>query len=234
MGLWGAVEGWFRHGGEGCGDGGVHGFDAGFWAVRVGPDGVDDGEEVGAGVDEGLGVFGGYAADCDAGEFHDLGPPGEDAGFGVELGLFGGCGVEGAEGDVVGGVFAGLHGEVPAVVAGDAEGEVFADAGAGLAGVHVCLADVDAVAAVVGDEVGAVIEEEGDVAGLGDGAEGFDCAAPVVVVDVFEAELDGGDVARVERAGERVGEGFVGGCGCYEIQPAGAGCIVGHGQCSPL
>jgi hypothetical protein len=142
---------------------------------------------------------------------------------GLGGGILGGGGEKRAERDVVRAVLAGLHREVPAVVAGDAEGEGGADEGAGFACRGVGLADMDAVGPMGVDEIGAVIEEEGDAAGLGDGAERVDGAAPVVVVGLLEAQLDGRHIARVQGAGERFGEVGAGGGGGDEIKLA-----VGH------
>ncbi len=110
-------------------------------------------------------------------------------GVGAGRRLFGRGREEGAEGDVVGAVLAGLHGEVAAGVAGDAQGEAGQEL-AGVGGRRVGLADMGAVAARSGGEVGAVVEQEGDAAGLDDRAQGVDGAAPGVVGRVLQAELD--------------------------------------------
>ena len=189
----------------------------------MGPYGADDCKEGSSGLDQGGAVLGVDAADCDAGEFHEFGPPGDEFGLCPGGRFLRGGGEEGAEGHVVRAILAGLHGEVSAVVAGDAEGEGWADKGACFAGRGIGLADVDAVGAGLQDKVGAVVEEEGDAARLGDREKGVDGAAPVVVVGFLEAKLDGGDVACVEGASEGLGEVGAGCGGGDEVEFA-----VGH------
>ena len=79
---------------------------------------------------------------------------------------------------------------------GDAEGET-AEELSRFRGGGIGLADMRSVAAGGSGEIRAIVEEECDVAGLGDRAERIDSPAPVVVVGVLEAELKRGNVAGV-------------------------------------
>ena len=108
-------------------------------------------------------------------------------------------------------------------MAGDAQGEAGAEQASGVRGGSVGLADMGAVAAGGRDQVGTVVQQEGDAAGLGDGAQRVDRATPMVVGGFLEAELDGGDVAGIERGGQGVGEGRAGGGGGDEVEAAGVG-----------
>jgi hypothetical protein len=54
-----------------------------------------------------------------------------------------------------------------------------------------------AVAAGIGYEIGAVVQDQRDATRLGDGAHQLDRMADVVVGCVFQAELEGGDVTGV-------------------------------------
>ena len=58
---------------------------------------------------------------------------------------------------------------------------------------------MDAVAAGRGGEIGTVVQDEGDVARLGDRPQHVARAPDLVVARVLEAELHAGDVAGVER-----------------------------------
>ena len=81
--------------------------------------GVDQHEA--ARLDEAAPILRRDAADGDAGELEQAGPPGEDGRVRTVVGFLGGRGEEGAEGDVVGACVARFHGEMAAVVAGHAD-----------------------------------------------------------------------------------------------------------------
>jgi hypothetical protein len=67
---------------------------------------------------------------------------------------------------------------------------------------------MDAVAAELGGEVGPVVEDEGDAAGLRDRAQDRGGTADRVVVDVLQPQLQAGDVAAGERLFETGGKLF--------------------------
>ena len=100
-----------------------------------------------------------------------------------------------------------MHGKVAAGVAGDAEGE-FAEDFARFGGGHIALADMGAIAAMGDGEVRAVVDEEGDIAGLHDGAQDVDGAADGFIVHLFQAELHRRDVTGVQRLCHRGGKGL--------------------------
>ena len=198
------------------------------------PDRGDDSDEVGPGPHQRGAVLRRDAADGDAGDFHDLAPPLQDFRSRLVEPRLGVGGVEGAEGDVVGTLFACHHGEMPAVVAGDADDGVLADDAAGLGVGGVLLADMDAVAAGFGGDVGAVVDEEGDAALLGDGPQAVAGPADEVglrrlvgVARRLQPHLHAGDVAGVEGFGQlrredvevQLGRGD-------EVEAAGGG--IGH------
>ena len=72
---------------------------------------------------------------------------------------------------------------------------------------RVLLADVHAVAARRGGQVGPVVHDEGDAPVLRDRAQPVRRAADIVVADVLEAQLDAGDVAGIQRNRQRLHEG---------------------------
>jgi len=65
---------------------------------------------------------------------------------------------------------------------------------------------MDAVAIELHGEVGPVVHDEGDAALLADRTQRVGRAGDRVVVDVLEAQLEGRDIAAVERAAQFVGE----------------------------
>ena len=67
---------------------------------------------------------------------------------------------------MIGAVFAGAHSEIAAALARDAEGQVGTDQGTGLRGGHILLPDMNTVAACFADQVGTIIQQEGDATGL--------------------------------------------------------------------
>lgn len=129
-------------------------------AVGMIPYGADDRNEVGARFGQERKIVLGDAADGDRGDFHQFGPPAQQAGFGAGLRCLGRGWEEGAEGDVVRPLFGRLHGEVPAVVAGDAEAQAIeqaADVGEAAVGGEVVLAEMGAVASGFECEAGGVV-----------------------------------------------------------------------------
>src|ERR1700724_3730975 len=79
-------------------------------APGVGPDGADDGEEVGPGLDQGAAIFLRDAADSTTRHDRRLAPVADQLGVGVVLGGLGRAREEGAEGDAVGTGFGGGDG----------------------------------------------------------------------------------------------------------------------------
>lgn len=62
---------------------------------------------------------------------------------------------------------------------------------------------MDAVAAGLGRQIGAVVQDEGDVARLGDREQDVDGAADRVVIDILQPQLETGDVAAVKACSSR-------------------------------
>ena len=169
------------------------------------PNRGDHGDEVGPGPNQRRAVFRLDAADGHARDFHDLAPPLQDVRSRLVAHRLGVGGVEGAESHIVGAFFTGFHGEMAAVVAGDADNGVLADQAPRLGITGVLLADMDAVATGLGGDVGAVVDDEGDAASLGDRPQRVAGAADEVglggfigVAGRFQAQLHAGDVAGVE------------------------------------
>ena len=104
---------------------------------------------------------------------------------------------KGAERDVIGPLFARFHGQMARIVAGDADDAVAQRlAGIGIGGI--LLADMDAVAAGLEGEVGAVVQQNGDAAPLRRRAQHVHHATQIVVGQVLQADLDTGDVAGIQ------------------------------------
>src|SRR5207249_1681641 len=197
---------------------------AGRGAVGVAPDAADDGEQVGARPNERGEVGRGDAADGARGHLRPLRPAAQHLGIGQIGDLLRGGRKEGAEGDVARAVLDGAIGQVVGGLAGDAERTAAAHQATRLPRRHVFLADVGAVAPAGRHEIGAIVQQELDAARLADGPERVDRALPHVVGGVLQPELDRGDVAGVERPGERVGEGVkVEGLGRDDVEPAALG-----------
>ena len=122
-------------------------------------------------------------------------------------------------------------------MAGNADDPVGPNEFPGLGIGCVRLADMRAVRAEFRREVGPVVDEEGDIARLHKRHQDFGCTADGVrfrrcLVLALETKLQAGDVARVERHLQRVGEGarLEAGRG-DEIEAAGLACFfVGHGD----
>jgi hypothetical protein len=126
------------------------------------------------------------------------------SGSAVVGGVLGGGREEGPEGHVVGAGLGGLHGQVAAVVAGDADHRARPHDLAGLLVGRVALADMDAVAAQPGGEVRAVVEDHRHVVRAGDGARAWTAAAIT-----SSGRPSGGSAARPRRRrpGRRPGRG---------------------------
>ena len=83
---------------------------------------------------------------------------------------------------------------------------------------------MDTVAAQLRGQVGSVVQQEGDVAALADGAQDVDGPADVVVIGRFQAKLDAIDPAGVQRFRQPVGEGRrLEARRRDQVQPAGGG-----------
>ena len=95
-------------------------------AVFIAPYTARSGDEVGSRLDQGRGIIGGDAANGDAGQFDKLLPEGQKLGFGAGLGVFCLRLVKRTKGDIIGARFARFHGEVFAVMAGDADNRLIA------------------------------------------------------------------------------------------------------------
>src|SRR5260221_9374373 len=162
------------------------------------PNRADDGEEISAGGDERRAILRRDPADRDARHGHDLAPPGEQLeAWAIVRGLRRRW-EEGTEGDVIGARLGRVDGEVPAVMAGDADDAIGTEQAARLIIGSILLPDMDAVAARLGGEIGPVVEQESDAAPLRYWQQNVAGAFDVVIRRVFQAELYAGDVAGVE------------------------------------
>ncbi len=88
----------------------------------------------------------------------------------------------------------------------DADLALGPDDAARLGAGHVVLADMHAVAIELHREIGPVVHEEGDAALLADRAQRVGGAGDRRIIDVLQAELEGRDIAAVERGAQLVGE----------------------------
>ena len=113
---------------------------------------------------------------------------------------------EGAERDIVGAGLARLHGEMAAVVAGDADLRVGAEQGPRLARIAVALAEMDAVGADPLRKPHIVVDDERDLARGADRLQRHGKARRLMLVDALHAQLEGGDRPGVERRGKAIRE----------------------------
>jgi hypothetical protein len=91
-------------------------------------------------------------------------------------------------------------------LAGHADLPLGTDDAARLGVRHVVLADMHAVAVELCCELGPVVHEEGHAALLADRAQGVGGARDGSVVHALQAQLEGRDIAAVQRRPELVGE----------------------------
>ena len=111
---------------------------------------------------------------------------------------------EGAEGDIIGTRLARLHGEMAAVMGGDADLRRGAEQGAGLARVAVVLAEMDSVGADPLRQRRRIVDDEGDLARGAKPLQRPGEARRLVLVDSLHPKLEGGHGTGVERGGEPV------------------------------
>src|SRR3546814_19885584 len=102
---------------------------------------------------------------CSSDLFEQGRPPAKDRGIGAVDDLLGRRRKEGPERDIIGPRFAGLHGEVAAIVAGDADLGRGAEPRPRLARIAVALAEVDAVGAEPLREAPLILDGKSVVAG---------------------------------------------------------------------
>src|SRR6185312_7362105 len=155
-------------------------------------------QEVRASVDKNWRVLDRDAANGHTWHHHHLAPPAQQLDVRLGLGFFGLGREEGAKGDIVGAGLARLHGQVPAVMTGDADdaaGQQPPRLGVG----GILLADMDAVAAQFGGKVGPVVQDEGSAGRLYHGAQRIHRAADFLIADVLQAQLERGDIAAFQR-----------------------------------
>ena len=132
-------------------------------------------------------------------------------------GGFGGGGVDGADGDVIG---LGLEGALgfPGVMGAEAEGDAW-PGGDGVwlgerGGVEeILLAEVAVVRADFGGDFGEIIDDQADAGGAGDGQDGFGHPADFVRGRILGAELD--------EVGAALAEGIGDGGGGTEMEAGG-------------
>src|SRR3546814_10396627 len=97
---------------------------------------------------------------CSSDLFEQGRPPAKDRGIGAVDDLLGRRRKEGPERDIIGPRFAGLHGEVAAIVAGDADLGRGAEQRPRLARIDVVFAEVDAVGAEPLREAHIIVDDE--------------------------------------------------------------------------
>ena len=95
---------------------------------------------------------------------------------------------------------------MPRRLASDADLPVGPDNAPRLGIAHVLLADMDAVAIELERQIGPVVHDEGDAALLADRPQRVGNAGDRAVVNAFEAQLEGRDIAAVQRGAQIGGE----------------------------
>ena len=150
----------------------------------------------------------GDPADGDAGGHHVCLPDRQELRVGAGRRVLGRGREEGAEGDVVGAALGGLHGQVQAVVAGDADHARRGPRSAGPRQRHVVLAHMDAVAAERGRRgPGRSLRITATPRAWAMGMSASTAAAMIVVGRVLQPDLQRRDVAGVQGVGQGAAEG---------------------------
>src|SRR5260221_4731056 len=180
--------------------------DRGARSLWIRPDRADDGEEVGAGLDQRAAIFLGDPADRDTGHDSHVGPVAQHIRVGAMLRRLGAAGEKRAESDVIRAGFGRGDRAMAAVAAGHANNPVGAEKTPRLRIGGVLLADMHAVAIELGGEVRAVVHDEGDAEILCDRLQDARRAPDRVVVDILEAQLQAGDIAAGKRLFELPGK----------------------------
>ena len=121
-------------------------------------------------------------------------------------GLGGGV-VKGAERHIIGTLLTRFHGEVPAVVAGAADLGAGAQQRTRLGQAAIPLPQVHAIGAGLLRQIGAVIQDEGDIMGMADRQQRLAGAQHLVIAHVLQAQLEGGHRATIQRRLQAFGEG---------------------------
>ena len=165
------------------------------------------GEEIRSRLDQRPTVAGSDAADGDAGDFEELGPPVEQIGgraFRVAL-VLRARREECPEGDLVRPRLARFHGEVAAGVAGDADLRLAPQFGARVSGRAVVLPEMHPVGLQALGERDRIVDDEGHVMRRTDGLQRGRKAGSLVLVDTLHPELEGCDEITVppSACGER-------------------------------
>ena len=139
---------------------------------------------------------------------------------------------ERAKRHIIGPGLGGVHRQMPAVMAGDADDGLFTDDPPRLGDRHVGLAQMNAVATQFSREVRSVVQEQGDAIRPADRAHCTNHRADDLIRRILQANLQGRDIAALHRAGQLRGEG--GGIADDvrgdQIETAG---WVGHGGLMP-
>ena len=123
-------------------------------------------------------------------------------------------GKERAERDIVRAVLAGLHRQVAAALAGDAECHVGAHQfrRASRAGMSSCPTCAPSLAGLA-HQISAVVQQERDAARLRHRAQHVDRAAPGIIVNVLQPKLHRRDIAGIQRGCQRSANGTGSSCG---------------------
>ncbi len=177
--------------------------------LRVGPDRTDNGEEIGAGLDQRTAIFGGDAADRATRDDRRFAPVAQYFGVGAVLGGLGAARKKRAERDIIGAGLGGGNGAVAARAAGHSDDAVGTEQAPRLGIGHVLFADMDAVAIELGGEVGAVVHDKGDAVLLRDRLQHGRGPPDYAVIDLLQAQLQARHIAagqcRFEFRGEPIG-----------------------------
>ena len=170
------------------------------------PDGRRDGQEIGARRDQGGAVFGRDAADRNAGHDHHLVPPDEDLRVRQRRLGQGGRGEEDAEGDIVRALLGGRHGGVARAAAGHADNRLAAQGVARVAD-RARVRQMDPVEARGARGRRVLVDHQRHAARVADRAQNLGGGDPRRARRLGQTKLDAGDIARIQRGGERLGEG---------------------------
>jgi hypothetical protein len=114
--------------------------------------------------------------------------------------------MEGAEGNIVGAALAGLHGEMPAGMAGRADDRIWPKDTPRFLDRRIALAHMHAVRAQLEAQIWPVVDDEGNAARLCDRGQRGARAQHGIISDPLEPQLEAGDVTRVKRARQDLGK----------------------------
>ena len=161
------------------------------------PNSPDHRQEISPSLHQRRAIVSRDAANGDRGDFEHLMPPGQDFRRGAVGGFLAFGREKGTKGDVIRAQFAGFHGQMAGCMAGDAKNAPFQQA-PGIGMVAITLTKMRAITAKLGRKRRVIIQQKRHITGRRDGHEDIRGSGDVIFRGVLEAQLQAGDIARIQ------------------------------------